>query len=229
MRLAMPTHRTLTDQELVALGEIGHVRRFRPSQVLFAEGDGSDHVVVITRGRVKISSLSKEGHETILAIRSTGDIVGEFAALDGRPRSASVRAMSEVEGLVVSGDRFRSFLQLHPTVAVALLSLVVGRIRESDQRRAEFGRQRVTVRVARLLFELVSSYGTPVADGSGTAIEVPLSQSELAGAVGASREAVARSLRHLRDDGVIATQRRRIVVMDLAALREVGTGPDVLP
>jgi CRP-like cAMP-binding protein len=212
------------DRERAALCTAGRARRYRPGEVLFAEGEKSDHVVVIVTGKVKISSVSVAGYEAVLAVRSAGDIVGEFSALDGRPRSASVYAIDDVAGVVVSGERFRSFLRGHPTAAVTLLGSVVGRLREADRRRAEFGSHQVTERVARLLLELVDTYGSPAADGAGTAISVPLSQHELAGATGASREAVARSLRRLREEGAVTTARRRITVLRPDLLRGFGAG-----
>src|SRR5262245_3697512 len=134
----MPPRFQLNSEETADLCAAGQSRRYRPGEMLFTEGERSDHVVVIRRGTVKISSVSQQGYEAVLAIRSVGDIVGEFAALDGRPRSASVAAIDNVEGVLISGDRFRAFLRAHPHAALGLLSQVISRLREADRRRLEF-------------------------------------------------------------------------------------------
>jgi CRP-like cAMP-binding protein len=215
----MPSRLELNGAEIASLMACGKPRRYRSGELLFGEGDRSDHVVVIRRGTVKIWSVSNEGYEAVLAVRTSGDIVGEFAALDRRPRSASVVAIDDVDGVLVTGEQFRSFLRTHPSAAMAMLSSVVARLREADRRRLEFGAHDVTGRVARLLLELVDTYGSPTVDGAGTAIDIPLSQQELAGATGSSREAVSRALRRLRESNAVRTGRRRIVVLNIDVLR----------
>src|SRR5438046_5256758 len=163
---------TFAAQETAALRKAGQVRQYQPGEFLFREAERSDHVVVITSGNVMISSVSAGGYKAVLAVRSAGDIVGEFSALDGLPRSASVSAIDAVDGVVVTGERFRAFLRAHPTAAVTLLGNIVRRLREADRRRAEFGSHQVSVRVARLLLELADRYGSPATDGDGTAISV---------------------------------------------------------
>jgi CRP/FNR family transcriptional regulator, cyclic AMP receptor protein len=211
--------RAPVDNDLAALRAIGKPKRYFPGQLLFREGDSTDHVVLVTHGKVKISSVSKDGYEAVLAVRSAGDVIGEFSALDGRPRSASGYALGEVDTVILTGEQFREYLQTHPTATFLLLRRVIAHFREADRRRAEFGSNRVTERIATLLLDLADTYGSPVADGAGIAITVPLSQNELAGATGASREAVARSLRRLREAGAVVTQRRKITVLRSDLLR----------
>jgi CRP-like cAMP-binding protein len=200
---------------------MGQRRLYRAGERLFDEGDESDHVILIRQGQVKISSFSPAGYEAVLAVRSAGEIVGESSALDGRPRSSRVVALDDVDGVVISGDRFRAFLRANPDVALELLSYVVARLREADRRRVEFGAYDVAGRVARLLLDLADRFGSPGPNGNGTTITVALSQYDLAGATGSSREAVARALRRLRENGGIVIQRRRITVLRPDALREV--------
>jgi CRP-like cAMP-binding protein len=203
------------------LAAMGQRRLYRAGERLFGEGEETDFVFLIEQGKVKISSGSPAGYEAVLAIRSAGEIVGEFSALEGQPRSASVVALDDVDGVVISGDRFRAFLRANPDAALELLSYVVTRLHEADRRRVEFGAYDVASRVARLLLELADRFGSPGPSGSGTTITVALSQHDLAGATGSSREAVARVLRDLRESGGIVTQRRRISVLRPDVLRQV--------
>ena len=211
---------TLPPQTLDALRAAGTRRRFRPGQVLFHEGDPSDHVALITAGQVKISAAQEAGGETVLAVRGPDDLVGELSAIDHQPRSATATAVTAVEAVVVTAKAFRTVLTERPGAALSLLATVVARLRAADRQRVEFGSQATLSRLARRLVELAEVHGHRQPDGA-VLIELPVTQDELAGWVGASRESVARALRALRAAGVVATARRAITVLDENRLRHL--------
>lgn len=202
------------EEAAAALRAAGTVRRFRAGEVLFHEGDPSNYVTVITAGEVKVSSVQEDGGETVLAIRGVGDLIGELSAIDSRPRSATATALTAVEAVVVPAAAFEFS---HSGAAVALLRTVVARLREADRQRVEFGSHHSLPRLARRLVQLAETYGRPTPEGT-IRIELPVTQEELAGLVGASRESVARALRTLRAGGVVSTARRTITVLDLDRL-----------
>jgi CRP-like cAMP-binding protein len=212
----------LTDGESAALRARGRMKRWPRDGVLFREHDRSDWVVVLMAGRVKVATGTPAGGEVVLAVRDRGALIGELGAIDRQPRSATVTALDEVTGLVVLRPEFEAFLAAHPRVAALLPRLVVGRLREADRRRVEFGVHDTTGRVAARLVELAERFGQ--ATGDGVRIAMPLSQDELAGWTGSSREAVSRALGTLRSQGLIETSRLRVVIRDLAALRARATG-----
>lgn len=207
----------LSSEELDDLIGRGVRRRFRRGSFLFTEGETSDHVLVVLGGRVKVSSFTLDGREVVLAVRGSGELLGDMSALDGGARSASVAALEDVDALVVPADRFELFLEDHPRVAVHLLRTLSRRLRDADRKRIEFGAFDTTARVAQRLVELVDRFGEPTADG--VRITLSLSQEELAGWTGSSREAVSKALRAFRTRGWIQTSRRKIVVVDPEALR----------
>ncbi|WP_229803726.1 Crp/Fnr family transcriptional regulator [Planobispora rosea] len=205
----------LTPDEAAALRAAGRVRRWDRGATLMTEGDVSDWVLVLTAGRVKVSSHTASGTEVVLAVRGPGALLGEFSVIDGLPRSATVTALEPVEGIALRD--FTAFLQQHGRIAVLLLQMVTSRVRDADRKRIEYGAFDTTGRVATRLVELAERYGKPA--NGGIRVELPLSQDELAGWTGASREAVSKALRSLRDRGLIATGRRRVIVHDLDGLR----------
>ena len=209
---------SLTSEEIDDLLARGVRRQFRRGAFIFTEGDSSDHVVFVLAGRVKVSSFTAEGKEVVLAVRGPGELLGEFSALDGEPRMASVSAVEAVEVLVLPADRFELFLQDHARLAVMLLRSVIRKLREAERQRVEFGAYDAAGRVARRLVELVTRFGLETEQG--VQITLALSQEELAGWTGSSREAVSKALRTFRDRGWIETKRRQIVVIDPQALRE---------
>jgi CRP-like cAMP-binding protein len=193
----------LSDTDRTALGACGRRRHYPRGAELFHEGDLSDFVVVVLDGRVKIVVHSHDGSESVLSVRGPGAIVGELAGIDDSPRLASALAIDPVTAQVLTADEFREFVEAHPSAAVALLRVVVRRLREADRRRAEFGALDTTRRLAQLLVELGTD--DPV---------VQLSQDELAAMIGASRESVARAFTVLRAEHLLATGRRRVTVLD---------------
>jgi CRP/FNR family transcriptional regulator, cyclic AMP receptor protein len=196
----------------------GRRRRWPGGAAMFNEGGRSDFVASVVGGRVKASYFTDEGDEVVLAIRGPGALLGEMSAIDDEPLSATVTALEPVEALVVAVDSFMDYLQEHPRVALMLLRGMSRKLRDSDRKRVEFSAFDTLGRVARRLVELADDFGE--ADGDGIRISLPLSQEELAGWTGSSREAVSKALRTLRGRGWIETRRRAITVLDIDSLRK---------
>ena len=199
------------------LREEGRRRKFRTGATLFHEGDTSDWIGLIVKGRVKISCFGADGRERLVAVVGPGELLGELSAIDGEPRSATATALEPLEAAVLTATEFVAFLEAHPQATLGILRSVIGRLRDSDKRRVELGALDTVGRVGRLIVELADRYGEPTEDGI-VRIRLPLSQEELAGWAGASREAVVKALRKLRARGWIETGRREIKVLDLPAL-----------
>ena len=207
----------LTADESAALEQAGRRKEFRRGAVIFREADRSDSVVVLRSGRAKCSVDTASGTEVVLAVRGPGALLGEFAAIDKGPRSATVTALEPIVALSVPVAAFEAFLQAHGRVAVLLMRSLTAKMRDSDRKRIEFGAHDTTGRVAARLVEMAERFGTRVEDG--VKIGLPFSQDELAGWTGASREAVSKALGVLRSAGEIRTGRMTVVVKDLQALR----------
>jgi CRP-like cAMP-binding protein len=208
---------SLSTVELEDLISRGVRRPFRRGSFIMTEGEASDHVVVLLSGRAKVSSYTADGKEVVLAVRGPGELLGDFSALDEGARSATVAALEAIEALVIPADRFKLFLEDHPRLAILLLQTWSRRVRDADRKRVEFGAYDTPGRVARRLIELVERYGE--GDGAKVRISLSLTQDEIAGWTGSSREAVSKALREFRDRGWVTTGRRSIVVLDVDALR----------
>jgi CRP/FNR family cyclic AMP-dependent transcriptional regulator len=207
----------LTEEEAADLHAAGRRRRYGPGVTLFHEGDDSGPVVVILGGRVKVATVGGGGREAIVAVRGPGDLLGELSAIDGGPRSATVTTLESAEVLLVPGSAFAALLERHLRIALVLLRMVAGRLRYADSQQAQFATQDVVGRVAKRLLELGDRFG--VAEDDRIVIELPISQEELAAWTGSSREAVSKALQQLRSLHVLETGRKRITVLDSAALR----------
>ncbi|GAA3449454.1 Crp/Fnr family transcriptional regulator [Dactylosporangium matsuzakiense] len=204
--------------EQAALEAAGHRRQWRRGAVIFREASRSEAVIILRAGRVKVSSDTASGTEVVLAVRGPGALIGELSAIDGGPMSATVTALEPVTALSVPSPDFERYLLGHARVSFLLMRELTRRLRDADRKRIEFGAYDTTGRVAARLVELAERFGENAPEG--LRIGLPLSQDELAGWTGSSREAVTKALRTLREEGLIQTGRLHVIVHDLDALRD---------
>jgi CRP/FNR family transcriptional regulator, cyclic AMP receptor protein len=188
----------------------GAVRDVPRGTALSTEGHRPDQVWVLLSGRVEVSRDDPAGHRTVLAIRASGDVIGELSAIDGRPMSATSVATEDGSALVLSADRFAAVCRQRPTVGRVVTTAVMHRLRASDDGRV---RQRADVR-DRTVLALLDLAGP----GAGLVV-IPMTQQQLADLVSAALVSVTRTLDELRDLGAISTGRGRIEIRDRARLR----------
>jgi CRP/FNR family cyclic AMP-dependent transcriptional regulator len=193
----------------------GRARQFNSHQLIFRQGDPAGRLVIIKHGLVKVS-LAIGRQPAMLAIRGSGDVIGEMAMIDGRSRSATVTALTPVSAVILEPP-VDDLLTL-PSISRALLMITVRRLREADRRRVRFGRANVTERVAYLLAGL-AEHGY---EQRGKVIIDFVSQEDLASAVGATRPTVNRSLSQLAKLDILTTEGQRISILDLEKLRRTG-------
>ncbi|MEV4973356.1 Crp/Fnr family transcriptional regulator [Streptomyces scopuliridis] len=147
--------RALTDRENESVMALGNRKRYAADAHLLTEGDRSTHVMIILQGWVTVSVATDRGAtRLILGLRGPGELLGEMAALDSHPRSATVRALGPIEAQVISGDAFRRFLALHPRVSGLVIRQLTFRLRSADQERSALASLTVLQRLASRLTEL---------------------------------------------------------------------------
>ncbi|WP_214104919.1 Crp/Fnr family transcriptional regulator [Acrocarpospora catenulata] len=214
----------LGGSEQNALLTTGATKSFLAGEHLVQEGDQRDEVYLLTSGFAKIFGNSYDGREVLLSIRTAGDLIGELAALDGEPRSATVTAATPVETRWYTAETFHALLRQHPPLGQAVQRYVTRKFRMATRHRIDVGGASVRVRLARVLDRLGRSHGR--ATPSGIRIEVPLSQVELAALVGAAEPSVHRALTGLRQRGIVVTGYKHTLISDPAALAaEAGEAP----
>lgn len=207
----------LTADQRAAMEALGTPVSFPADYTIFWEGQPSHSVLIIQQGTLKVTQKGVDGSDVLLAIRGENEVMGEEGVLMGEPRSATVTTVTPVTGLDIASEDLLRFVDDHRLWAV-MYRAAVRRRRQSDQR-AMLARLDVKNRLARWLLELADEVGEPVEEG--WIIDASMSQQDLAGRIGASREAVAIELRRFREQGLILTGRRRIVLRDLEALRRI--------
>lgn len=191
---------------LEALARHGNTRSFRAQSVLISEGDASDALFIVLRGRLRTYASSADGRDVVLAEHGPGDYVGELA-LDGGARSASVKTVEASSCCVVSGPELRNFLAEQPDFALHLLRKLSRMARRLTEQVKSFALQDVYGRMARVLTEL-----SDVA-GSERIVRDKLTQQDIADRVGASRDMIGKLLKDLVAGGYLQVEDRTITFL----------------
>ena len=193
---------------------------FGPGDVLLSEGAHDRHAFLLMSGFVKVTATLENGQEALLSVRVGGDLIGEMAAVDGAPRSATVTACGQLAARVLQPAVVTDLMARGPEVAMALTRSVSDQLRWANRRRLDFGGYPVKVRLARLLVELAEVYGHP--EPRGVVVGCRLTQPEIATLTGAAETTIHKALRELREQGLLETGYRSTVIRDLAQLKLVG-------
>jgi|ERR1700722_169999 len=210
----------LTEGQQAAIEKLGTQVHYPPETPIFLEGQPSYSVVIIQEGHVKVTRKAPDETEVILAIRGPRYIMGDEGVLMEEVRSATVTTITEVAGLDVKADALLEFVnaqQLWPM----MYQEAVRRRRQSEEEIILTRPDTVRSRLARWLLQLVAEVGEQVE--GGWQIGSSLSQQDLAGRIGASRYAVATELGKLREEQLVITGRRRIVLRDLERMRKIAS------
>ncbi|MET7808289.1 Crp/Fnr family transcriptional regulator [Micromonospora chersina] len=209
-----------------ALLETGTAVSFPPDRVIIRQGDQDRHVYLLVSGVVKVTTTEAD-QESLLAIRVSGDMVGEMAALERRPRSASVLTTVETRARVISRAELTMFVGAYPDAALEIMRMMSDRLRWSNSRRVDITTRPPAVRVSRIILEIGRIYGHRAVDGWD--LGVALTQAELASLGGVALRTAEKVLHGLSRDGVISRGYRRMVITDLAGLRRAAEMSDEIP
>lgn len=193
---------------------------FELDEFLIHEDATDNDVFLLLSSYVKVTART-QGVEVLLAVRRAGDIVGELAALDHRPRSASVRACGKqaVVAARIPGETFQLLISADPHAARILPAIVSEKLRTATRRRVDYAGLPPRIRVARVIHELVVLHGQRT--GASVVVGIDLTQLELGSLVGVTRPTAERALRDLRTAGLVETGGRRLIVRDTAGLEAV--------
>jgi CRP-like cAMP-binding protein len=183
--------------------------RLGRNDVLFHEGDEAADLYIVTTGRIAIANRSADGRESLVALMGPGDLFGEMSLFDGQGRSADARALEPSTVVVVPFDPLRSIVEARPEMLWSIVGLLVERLRAADEALADTVFLDVPGRTAKRLLELA---------GDADEFTLPITQEELAGMVGASRERVNKAISQFVRLGWMAQSERRYTIIDRTQL-----------
>jgi CRP-like cAMP-binding protein len=177
--------RSLPAEAVERVARAAQPRSVRRGDVLFREGDPGDELFVVESGRIAIANKSFDGRESVVALMEAGDVFGEMSLFDGQGRSAEARALEPSKVHAVPFEPLRELFREQPDLLWSVVALLAQRIRNVDVALADSVFLDVTGRTAKRLLELA---------GDSDEFQLPITQEELAGLVGASRERVNKAI-----------------------------------
>ncbi len=217
-------HPLFANLDAAILGELVRyavIRRFGNGELIFRHGDAGNALYGILGGRVRIFAPGPEGGEITLNLMEPGELFGEIAAIDGKPRTASAIAMEATTLLQLRRDAMLQALKQHPSFAEAVILLLCDRLRWTSDLIEDTAFLPLPARLAKRLLALGVTFGGDAAGVERGRVRLRLSQRELATLVGASRESVNKLLSQWRAQGLVELQRQRLLLVDLPGLARI--------
>jgi len=206
---------SLPPDTLETLRQQSTIRTIARNEVLFRSGDAASELFGIVTGRIAILTRSPDGRESLVAVLDQGSLFGELPLFDDGARSADARALEETDVLVVGYEAMRAAIDAHPTLLWVIVRLLARRLRNTDDSLADAVFLDVPARTAKRLLEIA---------GDNDQFRLPMTQEDLAGLVGASRERVNKALSLFTRLGWIEVEgRNRYKILDRQALQERAT------
>ncbi len=206
---------SLNDDELGELANLAIERSFMPNEFIFWDGDTPEWFYIVAEGKVKVVKYSSLGREFIIAFFGPGEMFGEVAVFENKPYPASAQAVAETKVVGIKREDFLSFLTNRPQVALRIINILGGRLRDAQGRLRDLAGERVEQRLASVLLMLSAKLG----------LTLPFTRQEIADMVGTTTETAIRVMSQLKDRGIIRSVRGKVIILDEEKLRLLSEGP----
>ncbi len=206
---------SLNDDELGELANLAIERSFMRNEFIFWDGDAPEWFYIVAEGKVKVLKHSSSGREFIIAFFGPGEMFGEVAVFENKPYPASAQAVVETKVVGIKTDEFLSFLANRPQVALRIISVLGGRLRDAQGRLRDLAGERIEQRLASVLLMLSVKLG----------LTLPFTRQEIADMAGTTIETAIRVMSHLKDRGIIRSVRGKVIILDEEKLRLLSEGP----
>lgn len=191
-------------------------RTYPKGAVVFSEGEQTDGLYIVSSGLVKVFKLHTDGREKTLDILKPGQYLGEVSLFGSSIRSASVETLEPTKFLIIPSTDLRILLLETPSLAVKIIEMLSGRLREANRQIQELAFMNSRSRVICNLINLAEVHGR--AEGSGVCIDVRLTHSEFAKLAGVSRETVTKVLQELQELSLISITSKYIKILSTLEL-----------
>jgi CRP/FNR family transcriptional regulator, cyclic AMP receptor protein len=215
-----PLFAELGNKNLTALVDDFRLREYSAGEIIFHQGDNSRDLYVVYEGKVRVFKVSPSGNETSIQIFATCDIIGEFATIDGRSRSATAQAIERCALLTIAHDRFLQRMREMPDLAVGMTQLLVKKVRWTANLAETVAQYDAPGRLLHILLLYNEQFGEEIEAGKRYVLDLSLNQEGLASLVGARREWINRILQDWRKRELIEYDNGKIIILDLPAVKK---------
>jgi CRP-like cAMP-binding protein len=208
----VPIFSGISSKDLEKIVAVTHQRKYRKDSMILIEEEAGQTMFILMSGQVKISRISEDGREVILAVMAEGDFFGELSLLDGQSRSANVTVIKDAEMLLINREDFLSLLNEFPQIAIQLLRELAGRMRKSDSQIKSLSLKNAIGKVTGTLHRLAEDIG--ILQDNRIIIENLPTQQDMANMAGTSRETISRVIQRLINDKYIVKEGSKLIIPD---------------
>jgi CRP-like cAMP-binding protein len=182
---------------------------------IFAKGDPGSSLFAIRQGKVRITVPSVDGHDAVINLICKGDVFGEIALLDGRPRTADAVAVTDCELFVIERRDFVPLMREEPDIPLKLIEILCARLRRTTEQAESLMFLHLPGRLAKALLR-----HSEVDERTGER-KVAVTQKDLGNIIGMSRESTNRQLRIWEEQKWVRLERGAIVILSTEALERI--------
>jgi cAMP-binding proteins - catabolite gene activator and regulatory subunit of cAMP-dependent protein kinases len=215
----IPIFQSLSYEELVKIASIITQKKFKKGEILVHEGEKSDTLFIIRKGRIKLLKITIQGKEQILNILTNGDFFGELNIFNmNAVANFSAHAMESIEVCMLEQSKMNQIILENPSISLKLLKTVTARLVHTENLVLNLATKNPEIRVVNMILDFCEKYGTKT--NEGIVILLPLNREEMANYIGVTRETITRKLKMLKELELIETVgNKKLIVKDEIMLR----------
>ena len=214
----VPLFSSVRETYLVALATDFKTKVYRKGDIVFHQADQSREIYVITKGKIRIFHLSPAGEETTMTILFKRQLIGEFAIIDGEPRSATAQAINNCVLMEMTQDKFLRYLEDIPKLALEMCKQVIRKARWTSTYAETIAQFDTASRLLHILLFYNSQFGIEEEAGKRYILDLGLNQTDLASLAGSRRQWINRILQDWRKRGLVEFNAGKIVILNLPAV-----------
>jgi CRP-like cAMP-binding protein len=211
--------RDLDERTVDAMARVSTTATYAQGELLHQAGDPIDAVAFVSRGRVKVYRLSRDGKQQTIAMLGPGDAFGEIGMVDRDAQDLYIEALEDTTICRTTRDSFLQLASRDPALAIRLAEAMGEKLQEARERIADFAFRDIRGRTAHLLITLLARERRLSADPALDRFQPGLTHRELADIIGTRRESVTLALNSLERDGLIAIDGHEVVIRDQRAIQ----------
>lgn len=208
----VPLFARLDREDLDKIRAVMCERRYAKGRIVFVEGEPGEAVYLLKEGKIKLTRQAEDGREHILHLVNAGEVFAEVVLFDGGGYPATAETIEDCRIGIIRSRELEGIIAGEPRLVLAMLRIMAARLRAAQEKVMSLALHDAARRVAGTLLKLAEEHGT--ADPEGIRINLVLTNQELAGLAGTSRETVSHTLNDLRRREILTISRQQIVIRD---------------
>ncbi|MCY6371104.1 Crp/Fnr family transcriptional regulator [Clostridium ganghwense] len=211
---------TLQEEELKEISNLIVTREYKKGETIFFQGDVSEKLYIVSKGKIKIFKHTKEGKEQILYILSNGGVIGALNLLKKDKFDFNAEALENTRVCTLNKEDFDNVIIKNPQITLKILEKVYDRVVNVENLVQRLSTKDVEAKVAGVLLSLIKDFG--VETEKGIILDMSLNREEMGSYAGITRETISRKLAVMQEEGIIELiGNKKILIKDIETLKNI--------